>query len=170
MKAAARLSTEKACALKPSRRNPVGDVGCRFTPLALNNDGNLDETLDQDFKRDLSADRSARGGTDNSVEPLNRAGQRLDEAGGALKAGADALTRAAQANVAQKGMEQVEGRLNVSGANNVAPVMARVVDSLHQQNRTTGQEGANTERVSAAMAGRNGHVARRAKWSDRAAD
>ena len=130
-----------------------GGRGVSFTPLALNNDGNLDETLDQDFKRDLSADRSERNGADNSAEPLNRAGQRLDEAGGALKAGADALTRAAQANSTQKSMEQVEGRLNVSGANNVAPVMARVVESLHQQNRATGQEGANTERVSAAMAG-----------------
>ena len=130
--------------------------GVLFTPLAVNNDGNLDETLDQDFKRDLSADRSARGGTDNSAEPLNRAGQRLDEAGGALKTGADALTRAAQANPTQKTMEQVEGRLNVSGANNVAPVMARVVESLHQQNHSTGQEGANTERVSAAMAGAMG--------------
>ena len=47
----------------------------------------------------------------------------------------------------------VEGRLNVSGANPIAEIMGRTIDTLHGQNVTTGQQGANNEQVATAMAG-----------------
>jgi|GEM_PF-508388 len=47
----------------------------------------------------------------------------------------------------------VEGRLNVSGANPVAEIMGRTIDTLHGQNATTGQQGSNNEQVATAMAG-----------------
>ncbi len=127
--------------------------GEQFAPLAVNNDGNLDETLDADFKRDLQSDRQNNRGDDGSSQALNQAAQALSTAGGALKSSADALKQNAQDSAVQNKLPSVEGRLNVSGANNIAAVMGRAVEALAQDNKKTGQAGASSERVSAALAG-----------------
>jgi len=76
----------------------------------------------------------------------------VDEAGTALRMSADALRQGA-AGQTTRSTNEVEGRLNVTGANNIAAVMGRTIDSLQMQNAKTGVEGATGERVSAAMAG-----------------
>ncbi len=129
-------------------------------PLTLNNDGNLDETLDQDFKRDLRADRQERrSGSGSEADRLTQAAQKLDDTSGALKASADALRQSAQSSTQnasqmarQNNVEPVEGRLNVSGANNLAAILSRTIDALQQQNQASGQQGATSDRVSRAIA------------------
>jgi len=127
--------------------------------LSLNNDGNLDETINEDFKRDLAAYGSAQTSSTNQAA----ANQRLELAAGKLEGSAslagDALSRAAhelgrsvQAADTQKRLEQVEGRMQVSGAQNVAEVMASTVDIIRKQNALDGSVGADSKTVAHAMA------------------
>jgi hypothetical protein len=128
--------------------------GERFTPLTVNNDGNLDETLDADFKRDLQADRQNRSGNEGGhSQALDQAAQSLTTASSTLKSSADSLKQTSQTNDGQSKLPRVEGRLNVSGANNIAAVMGRAIDALAQENRKTGQQGSTSDRVGAALAG-----------------
>ncbi len=130
--------------------------------ISLNNDGNLDETIDQDFKRDLIADKQADSPSsksdktisgDTGSERLTAAASKLEASGEALGRAADSLRRSVQSADTQKKMDQVEGRMNVSGSSNVASVMGKAVDNLHKQNVASGQMGATNEQTATAMAG-----------------
>jgi hypothetical protein len=143
-----------------SGAKPTLTGGGATKPLALN-DGNLEKKLDQDIKRDLQADRQDKqGGASAGDERLSQAAQKLDDASSALKASADGLQQAAQSSASSttkaKDLEPVEGQLNVSGANNMAAIMGRTIDTLQQQNQATGQQGATSDRVGKAMAGAMG--------------
>ncbi len=120
---------------------------------ALNNDGNLDETLQQDFQRTLASEKTGSSKVDDDGgQALSNAASKLEMAGSSLKNASEAMGRSVQNADSQKRMEQVEGRLNVSGANNIAAVMGRTVNSLQGQNAATGQVGAGNEQVGLAMA------------------
>jgi len=123
-------------AVLPEAASPQSAWESGSTVVALNNDGNLDETLDADFKRDLQADAQTPKTDDGSASQLTQAAQ-------ALRVSADALQQAGR----------IEGRLNVSGANNIAAILGRTVDTLAHDNARTGQQGATSERVGAALAG-----------------
>jgi len=139
--------------------NPLNGWG-RGTSFTVNNDGDLDETIDADLKRDLRAERETKQGTSSSDgDRLNQTAQKLDEAGSTLRSSADALKQAVQTQTQQMSAaglrgagDSVEGRLNVTGANNIAAVMGRTIDQLRAQNVTTGVDGASSARVGAAMA------------------
>jgi len=141
--------------------NPLNGWG-RGTSFSLNNDGNLDETIQADMKQSLRAEKGDKlggSGAGSDGDRLNQAAQRLDEGGSALRSSADALKQAVQTQSQQSSTaalrgtgDSVEGRLNVTGANNIAAVMSRTIDTLGQQNAATGQQGASSTRVGAAMA------------------
>ena len=130
--------------------------GASFTSLTGGSPDDLDE-IDDDFKRDLQADHQNHKGDDSAASPsLSQAAQALTTASGALKSSAETLRQNAPDGTGQNKQPGVEGRLNVSGANNIAAVMGRSIDSLAQENKTTGRQGASSERVGAAMAGAMG--------------
>ncbi|MEP7287925.1 MAG: hypothetical protein ABI947_19410, partial [Chloroflexota bacterium] len=127
--------------------------------LPLNNDGNLDETIQQDMQRTLAANSNANQseGSDGSGKAIEGAATRLEatamRAGDALTRSAELLSRSVQAADTQKRFEQVEGRLTQNGSNNVGLVMSKAIDSLQQENAATGRIGTDNTGISAAMAG-----------------
>src|SRR5262249_40413813 len=109
-----------------SSSNPGSD-GSRTAAantIGLNNSGDLDETLEQDFKRDLAADRATDGARGRpsadggASQRLGTAADRIQTAGDTLTRAAEALSRSVHTADTQKRMEQIEGRLNVNGAAN----------------------------------------------------
>jgi len=127
----------------------------QFMPVINNGEGSADEIARNDMQQQLRIDRQS-GGSGGDGQQLAGSASQLENSAKELKSGADQLKQSAQQARTSQNLEAVEGRMNVSGSGNVAALLARTIDNLHQENRETGQQGATTERVSKAMAGSMG--------------
>jgi hypothetical protein len=136
---------------------PANESGGSNRTLGLDNSGNLDETLNDDFKRNLAATHQGAG-TDPASGRLEAAAGSLEasasSSGAALSRAADAQSRSVHAAGIQNQIQQTEGRINISGANNVAEVLAAAIASLQKQD--IGGVGVDNRAVSQAMAGAMG--------------
>jgi hypothetical protein len=132
---------------------PATESGGSHRTLSLDNSGNLDETLNDDFKRSLATHQGTA--TDTASGRLEAAAGKLEasasSAGAALSRAADAQFRSIYAAGIQSQIQQTEGRINISGANNVAEVLATAIASLQKQE--PGGTGVDNRAISQAMAG-----------------